>query len=288
MAAAASTTIGVREDWYALDTADVARELAVDPEQGLSADEARSRLETSWPQPARGGQEGVRVPRLPAPVPGLHADHPVGGRRDQRARHGRHRDDGPAGGAHRVQRAIGLRQESKAEASVEALSKMMKTIARCSPWRPGDRDRRRGAGPGDVVLVEAGNRILADGSICVAATLEIEEAALTGESLPVGKEIAPVTGENVPLGGPHLHGVHEHVRHARARGVRGHRDRHGDRDRPHRRHAREHRVREDAAPEAARQPVQDHRDHRRYRARARRPARAACATSRSTRCSSPA
>ena len=54
--------------------------------------------------------------------------------------------------------------------------------------------------PGDVVLVEAGNRMPADGRICVAATLEIEEAALTGESLPVGKSTAPVPGDDVPLG----------------------------------------------------------------------------------------
>ena len=54
--------------------------------------------------------------------------------------------------------------------------------------------------PGDVVLVEAGNRVPADGRISVAATLEIEEAALTGESLPVGKSTDPVPGEDVPLG----------------------------------------------------------------------------------------
>ena len=54
--------------------------------------------------------------------------------------------------------------------------------------------------PGDVVLVEAGNLIPADGRIVVAATLEIEEAALTGESLPVAKQIEPVAGDDVPLG----------------------------------------------------------------------------------------
>jgi P-type Ca2+ transporter type 2C len=54
--------------------------------------------------------------------------------------------------------------------------------------------------PGDVVLMEAGNRVPADGRICVAATLEIEEAALTGESLPVAKGTDPVPGDEVPLG----------------------------------------------------------------------------------------
>ena len=52
--------------------------------------------------------------------------------------------------------------------------------------------------PGDVVLVEAGNLVPADGRITVAATLEIEEAALTGESLPVSKDIAPVPVRTSP------------------------------------------------------------------------------------------
>ncbi len=95
---------------------------------------------------------------------------------------------------------IGLRQESKAEESVKALAQMMKTIARV---RRDGQSVEIDAGdlvPGDVVLVEAGNRIPADGRICVAATLEIEEAALTGESLPVGKSTDPVPGADVPLG----------------------------------------------------------------------------------------
>jgi Ca2+-transporting ATPase len=54
--------------------------------------------------------------------------------------------------------------------------------------------------PGDVVLVEAGNRDPGRRPDLVAATLEIEEAALTGESLPVGKQTEPVAGEDVPLG----------------------------------------------------------------------------------------
>ena len=95
---------------------------------------------------------------------------------------------------------IGLRQEAKAEESVKALAQMMKTIARV---RRDGQDREVDASelvPGDVVLVEAGNRVPADGRISVAATLEIEEAALTGESLPVPKSVDPVPGDDVPLG----------------------------------------------------------------------------------------
>ena len=54
--------------------------------------------------------------------------------------------------------------------------------------------------PGDIVGFEAGDKVPADGRILVAATLEIEEAGLTGESTPVAKSLDPVTGEDVPLG----------------------------------------------------------------------------------------
>ena len=95
---------------------------------------------------------------------------------------------------------LGLRQEAKAEASLAALEKMLKDIARV---------RRDGAAveidaaelvPGDIVLFEAGNRVPADGRLIVAATLEIEEAALTGESAPVLKDVASIEGDDVGLG----------------------------------------------------------------------------------------
>ena len=95
---------------------------------------------------------------------------------------------------------LGLRQEAKAEASLAALEKMLKDIARV---------RRDGAAieidaaelvPGDIVLFEAGNRVPADGRLVVAATLEIEEAALTGESAPVLKDVASIEGDDVGLG----------------------------------------------------------------------------------------
>ena len=95
---------------------------------------------------------------------------------------------------------IGLRQESKAEESVKALAQMMKTIARVRRDGQAIEIDAEELVPGDVVLVEAGNRVPADGRVTLAATLEIEEAALTGESLPVGKSVDAVPGDDVPLG----------------------------------------------------------------------------------------
>ena len=56
--------------------------------------------------------------------------------------------------------------------------------------------------PGDVVAFEAGDLVTADGRILAAATLEIDEAALTGESLPAAKDVDPVAAD-APLGDRH-------------------------------------------------------------------------------------
>ena len=95
---------------------------------------------------------------------------------------------------------VGLRQEAKAGESVKALAQMMKTIARVRRDGQAIEIDAEELVPGDVVLVEAGNRVPADGRITVAATLEIEEGALTGESLPVAKVTEPVPGDEVALG----------------------------------------------------------------------------------------
>src|SRR4051794_26819335 len=95
---------------------------------------------------------------------------------------------------------IGLRQEAKAEESVKALAQMMRTVTRVRRDGQSVEIDADGLVPGDVVLVEAGNLVPADARVYVAASLEIEEAALTGESLPVGKSVEPVPGDDVPLG----------------------------------------------------------------------------------------
>src|SRR5690349_11556042 len=94
----------------------------------------------------------------------------------------------------------GLHQEGKATAAVSALQKMVIITARV---------RRDGqlaeipAGqlvPGDIVAIEAGDIVPADGRLLKAATLEVDESALTGESLPVAKGTEPVAGVGTPLG----------------------------------------------------------------------------------------
>ena len=99
---------------------------------------------------------------------------------------------------------LGVIQESKAEAAIEALQTM--TAATCRVMRDGKMVviHSDELVPGDIVLLEAGDAVPADGRIIENASLKIEEAALTGESVPVNKVVEALgLGEgqdNVPLG----------------------------------------------------------------------------------------
>ncbi len=112
---------------------------------------------------------------------------------------------------------LGLNQEAKAEAALASLQQMLKTVARVRRDGQVIEINAEDLVPGDIVLVEAGNVIPADGRLFVAATLEIEEAALTGESVPVLKDPAPVDRAGCGSGRPSLHGIHEHPSHTRPR-----------------------------------------------------------------------
>ncbi len=99
---------------------------------------------------------------------------------------------------------LGVVQESKAEAAIEALQTM--TAATCKVLRDGKMVVLRSDElvPGDVVLLEAGDAVPADGRIIENASLKIEEAALTGESVPVNKILEALGvsdgNDDVPLG----------------------------------------------------------------------------------------
>ena len=95
---------------------------------------------------------------------------------------------------------LGLNQEGKAAESVAALQKMLLIKAHVRRGGSVADTPAEELVPGDIVSFEAGDKIPADGRLLVAATLEIEEAALTGESTPVLKSVKPVTGADIPLG----------------------------------------------------------------------------------------
>ena len=94
---------------------------------------------------------------------------------------------------------IGFVQEGKAEKALEAIRDML--APKATVIRDGHRKSVAGDElvPGDVVLLESGERVPADVRLIEARSLKVEEAILTGESVPVEKAISPV-GKSVPLG----------------------------------------------------------------------------------------
>lgn len=191
--------LSVETAWYALDVAEVATRLNVEPVQGLSAAEAQKRFQESGPN------ELAEAKKEPTWLRFL-----------------KHYRDymqivlvvaaGVSLLIHEYKTAVGLflltlfnawlgyHQEGKAEAAAASLGRMMKSTAKV----------RRGGEiveitadqivPGDIVVVDAGDRVPADGRIILAATLQIEEGALTGESVAVEKDVATIYSSDVGIG----------------------------------------------------------------------------------------
>jgi P-type Ca2+ transporter type 2C len=186
--------------WHVRAAFDVAEAFGVSPARGLSAAEAGRRLADGGPNRLAGGKresavaaflrqyrDFMQVVLLAAAVANLVVTSDVA-------------TSVVLAGLTVFNAVVGLRQEAKAEESVRALAEMLRTLARVrrdgQVWEVDAEE----VVPGDVVLLEAGDRVPADGRLVVAATLEIEEAALTGESLPVGKSAEPVPDGDVALG----------------------------------------------------------------------------------------
>jgi Ca2+-transporting ATPase len=96
--------------------------------------------------------------------------------------------------------SLGTRQELAARASVDALSKLQVPQSRVIRGRELSLIPAEDVVPGDVVQVEAGDIVPADGRLVRSATLEAQEAALTGESAPVAKGTATLESADTALG----------------------------------------------------------------------------------------
>ncbi len=95
---------------------------------------------------------------------------------------------------------LGFTQEYRAEKAMEALKDM--AVPRVHVRRDGrvQEIEAKHLVPGDIVVLEAGNRIPADGRLVESQNLRIQEAVLTGESEPVEKNVDALQGEHVALG----------------------------------------------------------------------------------------
>ncbi|MFM8971912.1 MAG: cation-translocating P-type ATPase, partial [Actinomycetota bacterium] len=99
-----------------------------------------------------------------------------------------------------VNACIGLAQERKAERSLEALRSMLSPVARVRRSGVVREVDAETIVPGDIVVLEAGERVPADARLLVAVDLEVDESALTGESVPAVKSVEPVTAPDAPIG----------------------------------------------------------------------------------------
>ena len=185
--------------WYALSPEAAAGQMGVDPDDGLDAHEAERRLEEYGPN---------EIPAEPPPSVWVV---------------GRAQLVNPmnimllivvAASFAIVQIAtavvvlglvtfnvvMGTAQELKARASVEALAKLQVPHARVRRSRQVEQIESTTLVPGDIVLLEAGDVVPADGRIASSATLEVQEAALTGESAPIPKDAGTLPEGEVALG----------------------------------------------------------------------------------------
>ncbi len=187
-------------DWYSFPAEEVCRRLGVDPAVGLSDAEVTERrarygankLSEASPEPAwkaflRQYKDLMQLVLVGAAVVSIVAIQDIATAL-------------VVLGLTVLNAVMGMHQEGKAAESVASLRKMLIMTARVR--RNGERVEipAEELVPGDIVGFEAGDKVPADGRVLVAATLEIEEAGLTGESTPVSKVIDAVEGADVALG----------------------------------------------------------------------------------------
>ncbi|MEJ1160934.1 cation-translocating P-type ATPase [Prosthecomicrobium sp. N25] len=183
--------------WHALEAADVFARLSTTA-GGLGAEEAEERL-------ARHGPNRLPSPPRPGAIRRLVAQvrNPLVlvlvGAAAVSAAIGHPTDALVTLGVVVVNALIGFLQEGRAERALDAIRAMIAPSA--TVLRGGERLRvpAEAVVPGDIVLIEAGDRVPADLRLVEARGLRIDEAALTGESVPVDKG-SEATASDVPLG----------------------------------------------------------------------------------------
>jgi Ca2+-transporting ATPase len=187
------------DGWYSVPAEEVTRRLAVDPAKGLSGAQAADLLQRDGPNalPAEKSTPGwkrflrqyrsyMQIILVAAAIVSLAI---------------KEWSTGVLLVLITVLNAVvGLRQEGKAESAMNALKAMVKATARVR------RDGTEAEIPaeevvvGDVVLLAAGDDVPADGRIIEASALQIDESALTGESVPSSKGVDPPEGTDLSPG----------------------------------------------------------------------------------------
>ena len=184
---------------HTLDAEVVATRLVVRPEFGLSAQEALARLSRVGPN---------QLPQVPARSPWqvLLAQFKsililiLLGAAVLAALVGSTKDASVILAVVVINALVGFYQEYRAERSLTALKSMLPIKARVRRDGVSHEIAAEEVVPGDVLLLEAGDRVAADGRLWLAVGLEIDESALTGESQPVSKQPTLRVAVDAPLG----------------------------------------------------------------------------------------
>ena len=184
--------------WHCLSDHDVARQLEVDPRLGLKAQQAAERLKSFgmnrlFEKPPRSPWvlffSQFKSLLLLVLLMGAGLAASIGNIKDALV----------ILSVVILNAILGFYQEYRAEKSLSALKKMLASKARVRRDGKAIEMPAEQLVPGDIVLLEAGDRIPADGRLFVAHSLEINESTLTGESQPVTKQIIECFSAETPL-----------------------------------------------------------------------------------------
>jgi magnesium-transporting ATPase (P-type) len=188
---AAEPRTGDAREWHARVAAEVVASMETDSRSGLRSDEARRRLEALGPnalrEPKRRSLADIFAHQFRSPL--IYLLLVAAG---IALALGHTTDALVISAVLLLNAVIGAFQEGRAERSLAALRELATHKARVV------RDGRelvieaREVVPGDILLLEAGDAIAADARLVDGAALQIAEAALTGESVPVGKDLVPL------------------------------------------------------------------------------------------------
>jgi len=180
-----------RKDWHHISAQKVTEDLGVDVAEGLSGEEAASRLEKHGPNEISGDKgknaflvllNNFKQPLIYILLVAAAISFLIGEKLDAAV----------ICGVAFVNAIIGFIQEFKAERAIAALAESVVTEIRVV--RDGNTEKIASGGivPGDIVLLSSGDKVPADMRIAEARDLQVNESALTGESVPVQKDTVPV------------------------------------------------------------------------------------------------
>jgi Ca2+-transporting ATPase len=189
--------------WYTLTPEEVAKQLQVDLAKGLSSAEAKQRLQKYGPNRLAEKKKKSGWQSFLEQYQDLMQFVLLGAAIINQVFTGEWGTTLVLVGLTVFNAILGMRGEAKAEASLAALASAMKSIARVRRDGQAIEIDAEELVPGDIVLMEAGNRVPADGRLFVTANVEIEEAALTGESVASPKDTETIAKADAPLGDRH-------------------------------------------------------------------------------------